>query len=139
MVMGVVIVLEVVEVIACWQDGVKSGLEWSWGSNYQVVITLMAVTLVPASTEDGEGSLVVLKEMIFMVVYLLAVVSNDGIGRIVPGDNGGDGSLCMLLVVVLIVCRKKVVLQNQYGTMGTLFGAQVRFAMCDKKLPLIPF
>jgi len=109
MVMGVVIILEVVEVIACWQDGVKSGLEWSWGSNYQVVITLMAVTLVPASTEDGEGSLVVLKEMIFMVVYLLAVVSKDGIGRIVPGDNGGDGSLCLLLVVVLTVCRRKVV------------------------------
>lgn len=31
MVMGVVIVLEVVEVIAHWHDGVKSGLGRSWG------------------------------------------------------------------------------------------------------------
>lgn len=63
-----------------------------------MVITLMAVTLVPASTEDGEDSLVVLEEMIFMLVYLLVVVSVDGIGRIVPSYNGGDGTFGMLLV-----------------------------------------
>lgn len=73
-----------------------------------MVITQMAVTLVPASTEDGEDSLVVLEELIFTVVYHLAVVSMDGIGRIVPGDNGGDDRVGMLSVVVLIVCRKKV-------------------------------
>ena len=91
--------------------GVKSGLGWS--CNYQVFITQMVVTLEPASTEDGEGSLVVLEEMIFTVVYCLAVVSMDGIGRIVPGENGGDGCVGMFSVVVLIVCRKKVVFQNQ--------------------------